>query len=266
MMNMRRCHRMVRNPLAACLLAMVATVLSAGCGGGGGIGTDVKKPASERPDIDRAAATSGALVIPANQAFNLTSFKSGQTETARGAAEMVGNDGATCRAEARKTGSAWGEFQLGYCFDNVTDARLDATVKVRFTVKEAISAEEAGDESASAMPTATNALVFFIKDATNGPEIKKEELLSSDIEKGAGSTNTAHDLVFDGRFEPGHGYYLVIAGRTDVRAVPSQSVACSLDVTNCSMEIAWRGITSRDGEAAASSLPRQGASEPEAAP
>jgi hypothetical protein len=236
---------------------VVAAGLLAGCGGGGNVGMRVRKPASQRPDVDLAIASKGKLVIPGGGAFNLTSFKSGQMGAARGLSEAIGNDGARCRAEARDGGSAWGEYQLGYCFDNVTDVPLDATVRLRLTVTESTSTGEADEEEANSLATATGTLVFFIKDATTGLNVRKESLLSSDLEKGAASTHTPHDLVFDARFESGHGYYLVIAGRAEVKAAAARSVACSLDVARCSLEIAWRDLTTASrGEASESSLSR----------
>ena len=117
-----------RKPSLGCLGVVVAAGLLAGCGGGGNVGMRVRKPASQRPDVDLAMASKGKLVIPGGGAFNLTSFKSGQMGAARGLSEAIGNDGARCRAEARDGGSAWGEYQLGYCFDNVTDVPLDVAL------------------------------------------------------------------------------------------------------------------------------------------
>jgi len=240
-----------------------------GCGGGN-IGTNVRKPASERPDVDRAVTAMGTLTIPADKPFNLTAFMSGQASStsflsgqvgaARGEAEAVGNDGAMCRAEARNDGSAWGEFQLGYCFDNTTGVPLDATVKLRFTTSESTTGRQGDAETQNATISSESTLTFFIKD-TNGLVIKKEELLSSSLEKGHDSIGSTHDLVFDVRFGPNRGYYLMLAGRTDVESDAPHSIATSLSVSQYLLQIEWRGTT-MIGDDAGDQAPAASASTP----
>lgn len=248
MMNVKRFTqtRPAGRAPVAWLVLVVGMALLSGCGGEGDEGMSVKKPATERPDVDQTTAAKGALTVPAHEAFNLTSFKSGQTGAARGESQALGNDGATCRAEARDGGSAWASFQLGYCFDNTAGLPLDAAVRLRLTANESTSGQRAGADAVAVMTTAESTLTFFIKD-TNGVVIKKEDLLSSSLEKGPDSLGTTHDLVFDARFEPNRGYYLVLAGRTDVKADASQSVAASLSVAQCSLEVEWRGASAPGG-------------------
>ncbi len=212
----------------------------AGCGGGGDVGMRARKSAAERPDVDRQMASKGALAIPGDAAFNLTSVQSGQTGDARGQAEMGGHDGISCRVEARSGGSAWGEFQLGYCFDNTAESALDATVKVRLTVSESTKTEQVGELGEDEASTAKSVLTFFIKD-TNGLVLRRESLVSDEPEQGSAATSLVHELAYEARFEAGRGYYLVIAGRAEVQAAASQSVGRTLEVTGCSMELAWRG-------------------------
>ncbi len=229
------------------LAGLAGVALLTGCGGDGGVSQNVRRSASERPDVGPAQVTAGGVTIPGDAVFNLTSFKSGQAGTARGTAEAVGANGATCLAEASDGGSAWGEFQLGYCFDNESGVPLEAAVKLRLTATESASdgpvpgspqpgstAGQAGGETKS-----TNALRFFIKD-TNGLVIKEEDLLSSDLAKGPDSSGTTYDLVFDARFEPNRGYYLVLGGRTEVQAEESHRVSASLSVGQCGFQIEWR--------------------------
>lgn len=214
-----------------------------GCSGAAVVGTDVKRTAAERPDVDRAMANAGALALPAKAPFNITSVNSAQSGAARGTAELVGQDGAKCSAEARDGGSAWGEFQLGYCFDNVTEQVLQAVVKVRLKVNGSTTSTggEQGTARAGGTPaTGTSSLAFFIKD-TNGVMVKKEQLYTGDLAAGAGAKGTVQDLTFDVRLEPQRGYYLVIAGRVEAQSAASQGVASSLDVTGCAMEINWQG-------------------------
>lgn len=235
-------------PVGVCLAAAMVFVLPAGCGGNGGVAMDVKTPASRRPDIDGTLAARGTLSIPVDAAFNYTSYRSGrsgQSGMARGDSE-VHRDGASCRAKAGDGGSAWGAFQLGYCFDNTADVPLDAAVRLRLTAAETASREKAGTPPDDAITTANSTLTFFIKD-TNGVVLKQEDLLSNDLDGGPDASSMTHDLVFDARFAPDRGYYLVLAGRTEVKTEVSQSVATSLSVSRCSIDIEWRAPVEAGG-------------------
>jgi hypothetical protein len=254
------------------LLFALGAALIGGCGGGGGVDMTVHKFAPQRPDVDLAHASSGALSIPTAQPFNITSFKSGQDGAARGESKAVGANGADCRAEARDGGSAWADFQIGYCFDNVAKVPLSAAVKLRLTVTEsggiqhatvgasdpvgAQQPKEAADAGAlaptttqksghlpdgsKATTTALAFLKFFIKD-TNGLIVKEQSLISDEMEKGPHSGSDVRDVVFDARFEPDRGYYLVVAGRTEVQTVPGRSVQVAMNVTQCTLDIVWQG-------------------------
>ena len=232
----------------------------------------VHKTPSQRPDIDQARASSGSLTIPTVQPFNVTSFKSGQDGEARGESRQVDANGADCRAEARDGGSAWADFQMGYCFDNATKSPLSAAVKLRLTVSESGSvppaaagatgpagaqqpkvvadgkaqvpttAQKSGisPEGPGTTTTAAVFLKFFIKDSY-GVVLKEQPLVSDDMEKGPHAVSDVRDIVFDARFEPDRGYYIVLGGRTEVQAAPGQSVQAALNVTQCTMEIVWQG-------------------------
>ncbi len=219
-------------------LAGLGLVVLAGCGGGGQVGTSVRRPAAERPDVEQSVAASGAMALPADASFNITSFKSGQDGNARGEAKPVGNNGAACVADVQGNGSAWGEFQLGYCFDNTSGAPLNAKVKLHLNVNEGNALQNSGAQPAAAKTTTANSLRFFIKD-TNGVILKEETLVSGSMEKGPNTTGGKHDLFFGARFEPQRGYYLVIAGRTEAHSNNGASANTSLEVTECALEITW---------------------------
>lgn len=234
-----------------------------GCGDGGGLNMNVRKPANERPDVDQGTEVAGIRRIPADEGFNLTSFTSGQAGTARGRAESVGADGALCAAEARDGGTAWGEFQLGYCFDNKSRTPLEATVRLRLKVAAATSAlsKQSSPGPAASPQQAKSLLAFFIKD-TNGLVLRKETLQEADLEKGSQSATRMHDLVYDVCLEPGRGYYLVIGGRTDVEAHTDQTVSCTVSVSEATLEVTWRVP---DGRAAPLPVP-QGETSPSTTP
>lgn len=249
------------------LLGVAAVCLGAGCGGSTDVSTAIRRPAAQRPDIDAARTAAGSLAVPTGQPFNIVSFKSGQDGAARGESKAAGENGASCRAEASAGGSAWAEFQLGYCFDNVTGAPLKAAVRLRLAAAEsharrpmadpAAGRPDAGQSDVKTSPPSTQprpadagvvrgtstvatVLKFFIKDS-NGLVVRQEDLVSTDLEKGSRSVAGEHDLVFDVQFEPQRGYYLVVAGRTELTAGGSEAVESSLGVTRCSFDIAWQG-------------------------
>ncbi len=225
---------------------------------------DVRKPASERPDVDKSVAARGALKIPGGENFNYTSYKSGQTGKGRGESKPDGKSGAVCGAEASDGSDAWGEFQIGYCFDNTGDAPLDAIVKLHVKVSE--KSQMKSDSAGDAPPTATakGTLKFFIKDS-NGTVLKTENLLASSLAKGPASSGIAQELVFDARFEPQRGYYLVMAGRSEVAAAEGQSAAVALEVKEAALEIEWRPAASASKSPASKSNEPVASSPPEGA-
>lgn len=208
----------------------------AGCEGGGQ-GMNVRLSPAERVDID-AAAVAGTVRIPDETAFNLTSYKSGQEGLgARGEAQRVDARGAVCTAQVNGTGSAWGEFQTGYCFDNTAGKPLQAVIKLSATVLESASKKVgpvAGDDAGGQV-----ALTFFVKD-TVGLVLRQEPLATTDLSKGARTTTNRHEMVFDITCEPGRGYYIVVAGRASANARgESSSASTRLEISGVSFQVEW---------------------------
>ncbi len=251
----------LRHTAAVCGLATILGSLailpySGGCSESSGLNMNVRKPANERPDLDASAVAAGVRRIPTDEGFNLTSFTSGQAGNSRGRAESAGNDGALAAAEARDGGSAWGEFQLGYCFDNTLETPLQATIRIRMQVAAAISAlskDEKNGGPVGSPQQARSILAFFVKD-TSGLVLRKETLQESDLEKGAQSATRTHDLVYDVRLEAGRGYYLVIGGRVDAQAEAGQTVSCVISVSEAALEVHWKPVP---GAAAESAPPQE---------
>lgn len=229
---------MNRHRLQWRLVFLAASSLAIGCGESD-TGMVVKRSASERPDIDRPTALKGALAVPAAQPFNFTTFTSGQLGTARGESTAVGKDGARCSAEAGDGGSAWGEFQLGYCFDNTSGEPLDASVKLTYKLTETRSSKGPVLDARGVDSTGKSALRFFIKD-TNGRTLKTEDLSTSTLATGPVSQTNKRDMVFDARFEPNRGYYLVLTCRTDAQAAAGANTSVAMNVEQAGLEIAWR--------------------------
>lgn len=222
--------------VTACLLLVLG-----GCGGGETI-LEVSRPAGERPDVDSAAAA-GALKLPADQAFNYRSFRSGQDGAGRGESHPRGGNGAACRADADGEGSAWGEFQLGYCFDNTSDRPLDAVVKMRVNVSEANAIKgEAPEEETDAR--AESSLTFFIKDSY-GTLVKEVNLLANTLVRGPNSSGQTQQLTFETRFEPKRGYYLIAAGRAAAQATPERKSTVAVEISEFALEIAWSPSSSK---------------------
>lgn len=228
-------RRMILTGLAVAALAI------GGCGQGGAI-TDLRMTADKRPDLNKQNAERGKISLPADEPFNYPQFRSGQEgPTAHGEAKAQGNNGAICRADVAEESSAWGEFQLGYCFDNMTGEALDAVLKINLTATTSASHKESAP-TGQAKVDATGEIVFFVKDS-DGLILRQEQLLVTDLNRGQTSTTNRHALVFDARFEPDRGYYLVLAGRCEIDGAPAQSASLSVEVADVSFEINWRGTT-----------------------
>jgi hypothetical protein len=230
---------------------------ASGCEGSGQ-GMSVRLSPAQRPDVTASAAT-GSLRVPDETPFNIRSFKSGQDGlSARGEANPAEGRGATCTAQVGGTGSAWAEFQLGYCFDNATGKPLQAIVKLSATVRE--SAEKAVGQSDSATASGNNGLTFLVKD-TAGLVVRQESLAASDLSKGARSTTNRHEMVFDIQCEPDRGYYVLIAGRSSAEAAGDGSTANTrLDVTDISLQLEYQPgeATARPAQPAADSAATAG--------
>lgn len=240
--------------LAAVLWTAGFMSLGTGCGGGGQMNTDFRRPASERPDLNEPLLSGGSITIPAREGFNFRSFPSGQVGDGQGASGQVGTDGAMCRASVQADGSAWGEFQLGYTFDNATNRRVAALVKLRLKATESgrVSGETAspsgsngksgtGDSTADASPaSAMNQLRFVVKDSY-GAVLRDENLLSDAATKGGSQSSRTHELAFDLSFEPDRGYYLVLVGRSEVTGGKGQSASASIEVSGMSIEVDCSG-------------------------
>jgi hypothetical protein len=224
------------HPLSVVLILVPTLIV--GCGGGEA-GMVVKKPAGERPDLDGTITSKGTLAIPSGQPFNYANYASGQLGTARGESKAIGKDGARCGAQAGNGGSAWGEFQLGYCFDNASGGPLDASIKLTYRLAEARSLKGALSDARGVESSGKIALHFIIKDS-NGQTLKSEELAMSSLVTGPISQTNSREIVFDARFEPDRGYYLVLSCRTDTQAADGADTDVSVEVQGVALEIAWR--------------------------
>jgi len=220
---------------AALILAGIVT----GCGGGSPT-IDIRRSASERPDIDARMVSTGEVRVPAAHPFNITHVESSQQGKARGESESIGDAGARCAARIEAKGEAFGWFQLGYMFDNTSGQALEAIVKASVTIKEEALLGERPLKAPNSL-VASRTLSFFIKDS-NGHILKNENLLSASRESGRAKSHNRHDLVFKVRFEPDVGYYLVFAGRVDARCEVEHETNVALEVNDGSLVIDWKPI------------------------
>ena len=220
------------------LPVLLVAAIFAGCGESDSV-VIVKKSPAERPDIDKAITARGALSLPSAQAFNYVSYTSGQVGDSRGESAAVGKDGAHCSARAADGGSAWGEFQVGYCFDNMTGGPINGTVHLRFKQNTKQSAKAPLEDAKGNKTSNKSQTRFLIKDST-GITLKTEQLGDYSLDKGPQTGANSIDTSFDAHFESERGYYLVLIGRTDTQAVKTGSAEASIDIEGLSMEITWR--------------------------
>ncbi|HUN79936.1 MAG TPA: hypothetical protein VMV81_00335 [Phycisphaerae bacterium] len=221
------------------VLAVLLAVAAHGCGESDSV-VIVKRSPADRPDVDKTTVSRGSLNLPAAQPFNYVSYTSAQVgDASRGESAAVGKDAARCSAKAADTGSAWGEMQVGYCFDNMTGGPLNGAVHLRFDVVSKQTSKGPTEDDHGNLTTAKSHLHFLIKDSA-GLSLKNEALGESTLAKGPSSWTNKVDTTFDARFEPERGYYLVLAGRTDAQAAKGADVEAAIEIKNLSLEIAWR--------------------------
>lgn len=232
----------------------------------GGVADSIRVPASKRPDLS-PQAQDGAIHIPVDQAYNIVAFRSGQEGMARGEAQAIEQQGAAIKAEASDGGSAWAEFQLGYCFDNITDKPLKGIVRFQLESTEiTTSIKGRGADAASPTSTAGINLTAFIKNSA-GVRLKDEPLAATTLLKGPSSSSRPYDLVFELDIAPMTGYYIVLSGRTDVKALAGQSASATLTVPKCTLDVRWNPqnanrTATADGENTTTSQPADIANAP----
>jgi hypothetical protein len=82
--------------------------------------------------------------------------------------------------------------------------------------------------------------VFFVKDSY-GAVVKSENLLASSLAVGPREFRSVPELVFDLRFEPMRGYYLIVAGRAESSGAAGQQVSSAIEISDMAMQIEWPG-------------------------
>jgi hypothetical protein len=221
-----------------------------GCSSSAGISTDFKRPPSERADIEERQFTSGPIRIPESAPFNFTSYRSGQTETGQGVTQPAGKNGVSSKVEAKNGGSAWAEFDLGYTFDLVGPRPQAGVVRLRLKSTRTQKLEHPATTSGPSGESSTSSgqLRFVVKDS-NGRLLRDENLLAGGGERSPTDVQQSHELAFDVPFEPGLGYYLVIAGRCDVQTISGDSATVTLGINDASLEIGLKGSDSAKASA-----------------
>lgn len=224
-------------------LAVQMSGAAMGCGGQSGF--SFREPAGRRPDIDAEWLARGSLSIPADQPFLPPLLQSSQSGSdARGEARPIGDHGAACQSQTKGKGSASGAFLLGYAFDNATGKALDAVISLRLSVRNTAAVELAGPAADAAEAIVTAMLDFSVK-STRGLELKRENLLDSDVSKGPRSSSDSMERIYEVRLEPGMGYYLMLEGRTQASANEDQSASAALEVSDLAIVINWREAESQ---------------------
>lgn len=226
--------------LRVCFIVLTGLTVWSGCGGGGGPEVSIRVAEKDRPDIAAGSTSTGKRSIPADAPLNVMKFTSGQEgESARGFSGADERQGATCHAEVTGVGSAWGAFQIGYTFDNMTGKALLATFRLKLNVEGALSHSSPPDGDPYDTPTGSAMASLILKD-TLGVVVRQETIYSAALNTGAKASSRGHDVVFEARLEPGRGYYLVVTGRSEATCREGQTARVELAATNLNFDIAWR--------------------------
>ena len=235
------CPPHVRRAIVAVLsllLPVVACLLGSGCGGAED-GINSASLPEDRPDVTPERLARGRVTLPATEPFNLTAFESNQDADGRGESKAEGTGGAICKAASGTAGSAKASFLLGYTFDNLSGRDIDAVIKLKLTHNEAIALTPGTTPPDKIPPGGSTNLAFVIKDSA-GVVLKNEGLAASAADKGPAASSGSHDLSFDVRFEPGKGYYLIIAGRCEAKAGSGRGTTVDVSVRDVSLDIDWK--------------------------
>lgn len=223
--------------IAPSVIVLAGLQLAAGCSSGGGADVNVRVAEKDRPDWDAATVAAGRRTIPAGEPFNIAKYTSGQDgANAQGNSGRFDPNGAICSAEVTGEGTAWGAFQMGYTFDNMTGRPLAATIRLKLDVDSALRqarkyADDRVDQSGAA------SVHFVLKDSL-GVVVRQETLHAASIGSASTEESRKFDLIFESRLEPSRGYYLVIAGRADVTSSPKgENISADVRVTNVEFDI-----------------------------
>lgn len=231
------------------VIGLAGMHLAVGCSSSGSADVNVRVAEKDRPDWDTAAVASGRRTIPTSEPFNITKFTSGQDGAdARGSSGRFDPNGAICTAAVSGEGTAWGAFQIGYAFDNMTGRSLSVTIRLKLDVNSTLrhvmkSASEQIDQAGTA------SIHFVLKDSL-GVVIRQETLHTASIGSGSTEESRKYDLIFESKLEPNRGYYLVLAGRADVTSPPKGSEV-SVEVRAANVEF---DIDGRDDDSSKTAL------------
>ncbi|MCK6457130.1 MAG: hypothetical protein L6Q92_11445 [Phycisphaerae bacterium] len=213
---------------------VLSFVWLAGCGGATDV--TVSRPASERPDVDAAVVSRGARRMPTDEALNLVTFTSGQGGDASGKSAAASNGTASASAQSGPGGSAWGAFQVGYCFDNASSKPLRAIIRLKAELAERarVSVEHADN-------VAKVDLSFIVSDS-NGSVLRREPLATREARAGPYDWAGTHEMAFEEMLEPGIGYYLFASGRVDAQVGKDSSgqASASVELKRCELTIEWQ--------------------------
>jgi len=231
----RQARRLLSHML--CIMAM------AGCSAGDA-GFDIRKTAADRPDLDAPRVARGTLSLPKMEPFNLTSFVAEKENNASGTStcdsKPVGADGARCTAEAHDGATANARFLMGYMFDNTTSRSLDTVVRIRLKFHESVTLNPADVGSEVHPSSASTSLTVPDQGhqrhgCPNGAPDRRWRIAQPPL-----IARFSPSCRSDTRFEAGQGYYLAAYGQCRAAAGPSQTVAVSLEITDCQIDIDWQ--------------------------
>ena len=231
----------------------VVSIASSGCGDGVNVINTARLPV-DRPDVTVDRLAKGGVSLPGADAFNVTSFESGQDGDGRGESKATGSNGTTCKAESGTTGVGKASFMLGYTFDNQSGKPLDVVVKLKLKHEAQIELSPGETPIGKQPPAASNTLAFVVRDSA-GVVLKNEVLTTSTSDIGPKSSSGSQDLAFDVRCPVDRGYYFVIAGACEARNGTGRSASVNMTVSDISLELDWRPGSATTTAPTAGSIP-----------
>jgi len=217
--------------------------MAVGVGGCGGddFGTTVSLPADQRHKLPDALEPGTVIKLPSPTSFNIHDKRwqgtPGPDGKANPSADATPKGTAHCKADGSNGGVSSAEFQLGHCIDNPTDKAVKAEIKMTIDYEHACKAEGEG-----AKTVGMYSIKAFVKD-TAGRILQTMPLSVHTSDDGQVAWSGKERTVAEVTFQPGLGYYIVLAGRAEASSLAKTSSSASVNVKSFELQIICKSAT-----------------------
>jgi hypothetical protein len=220
--------------------ASAAILITCGCSGSE-FGTAVEVPPSQRYKLPKVIRPGIIVKLPADEQFNVHDKQWNSTPGANGqanpSADATGKGTAFCKADASNGGASWAEFELGYCLDYPGDK------PVRVELRMTIDYHQHCEATPGAVKTVSNyAAKIFVKNSA-GRVVQTLPLATHSTEEGRVNWTGTERTITDVTFQPGMGYYIILAGRAEAGSDAKTSSSADITIKSFVLELLYESPT-----------------------